>query len=56
MRTAYHLYQETHPLPFHVRGAARALMMWRTAELGGHRFLPVVGQFRILIAKLKPKW
>src|SRR5262245_13285568 len=29
-------YEQTHPLPTHVRRAARALMQCRTAILGGH--------------------
>jgi hypothetical protein len=33
---AYPAYEQTHPLPAHVRRAARALMQCRTAALGGH--------------------
>jgi hypothetical protein len=33
---AYPAYEQTHPLPSHVRRAARALMPCRTAALGGH--------------------
>src|SRR5262245_27192498 len=33
---AYPAYEQTHPLPSHVRRAARALMQCRTATLGGH--------------------
>src|SRR5262245_2844473 len=29
-------YEQTHPLPTHVRRAARAIMQCRTAALGGH--------------------
>jgi hypothetical protein len=29
-------YEQTHPLPAHVRKAARAIMQCRTAALGGH--------------------
>jgi hypothetical protein len=29
-------YERTHPLPAHVRPAARAIMRCRTAALGGH--------------------
>jgi hypothetical protein len=33
---AYPDYERTHPLPAHVRRAARAIMQCRTAVLGGH--------------------
>ena len=33
---AFPAYEQTHPLPAHVRKAARALMQCRTAALGGH--------------------
>jgi hypothetical protein len=33
---AYPRYEQTHPLPPHVRRAARAIMQCRTAALGGH--------------------
>ena len=33
---AYPTYEQTHPLPAHVRKAARAIMPCRTAALGGH--------------------
>jgi hypothetical protein len=33
---AYPAYEQTHPLPPHVRRAARAIMQCRTAALGGH--------------------
>jgi Putative transposase/Transposase zinc-binding domain len=33
---AFPAYQQTHPLPAHVRRAARAIMQCRTAALGGH--------------------
>jgi hypothetical protein len=33
---AYPAYEQTHPLPAHVRRAARAIMQCRTAVLGGH--------------------
>ena len=33
---AYPAYEHTHPLPAHVRRAARAIMQCRTAVLGGH--------------------
>jgi putative transposase/transposase-like zinc-binding protein len=33
---AYPAYEQTHPLPAHVRRAARALMQCQTAALGGH--------------------
>jgi hypothetical protein len=33
---AFPLYEQTHPLPSHVRQAARAIMQCRTAALGGH--------------------
>jgi Putative transposase/Transposase zinc-binding domain len=33
---AYPHYEQTHPLPTHVRRAARAIMQCRTAALGGH--------------------
>jgi Transposase zinc-binding domain/Putative transposase len=36
LQTAYPDYERTPPLPFHVRKAARAIMQWRTAALGGH--------------------
>ncbi len=36
MVKAYKTYEQTHPLPYHVRKAARALMICRTAVLGGH--------------------
>lgn len=32
----YPAYEQTHPLPTHVRKAARAIMQCRTAALGGH--------------------
>src|SRR6201997_4947673 len=34
--TSYPDYERTHPLPSHVRRAARAIMQCRTAALGGH--------------------
>src|SRR5438132_13903137 len=34
--TSYPDYERTHPLPSHVRRAARAVMQCRTAALGGH--------------------
>jgi hypothetical protein len=33
---AFPVYEQTHPLPAHVRRAARAIMPCRTAALGGH--------------------
>jgi hypothetical protein len=33
---AYPAYEQTHPLPTHVRRAARAIIQCRTAALGGH--------------------
>lgn len=33
---AYSSYEQAHPLPAHVRRAARAIMQCRTAALGGH--------------------
>ena len=33
---AFPAYEQTHPLPAHVRRAARAIMQCRTAVLGGH--------------------
>src|SRR5712691_8332606 len=33
---AFPAYEQTHPLPAHVRKAARAIMQCRTAALGGH--------------------
>jgi len=33
---AFPVYEQTHPLPSHVRRAARAIMQCRTAALGGH--------------------
>jgi len=33
---AFPAYEQTHPLPTHVRRAARAIMQCRTAILGGH--------------------
>ena len=33
---AFPAYEQTHPLPTHVRTAARAIMQCRTAALGGH--------------------
>ncbi len=33
---AFPTYEQTHPLPTHVRRAARAIMQCRTAALGGH--------------------
>jgi hypothetical protein len=33
---AFPAYAQTHPLPLHVRRAARAIMQCRTAALGGH--------------------
>ena len=33
---AFPAYEQTHPLPAHVRRAARAIMPCRTAALGGH--------------------
>ena len=33
---AFPAYAQTHPLPAHVRRAARAIMQCRTAALGGH--------------------
>ena len=35
-QAAYPTYEQTHPLPGHVRRAARAIMQCRTAALGGH--------------------
>jgi hypothetical protein len=35
-QAAFPAYEQTHPLPAHVRRAARALMQCRTAALGGH--------------------
>jgi Putative transposase/Transposase zinc-binding domain len=35
-QAAYPAYEQTHPLPAHVRKAARAIMQCRTAALGGH--------------------
>ena len=35
-QAAYPAYEQTHPLPAHVRRAARAIMQCRTAALGGH--------------------
>ena len=36
MVKAYKTYEDTHRLPYHVRKAARALMLCRTSALGGH--------------------
>ena len=36
VKSVYPSYERTHPLPHHVRKAARALMLCRTGELGGH--------------------
>src|SRR5438093_11980043 len=36
VQDAYPAYEQTHPLPAHVRRAARAIMQCRTAALGGH--------------------
>jgi hypothetical protein len=36
MRTGYKAYESAHRVPYHVRRAARALMICRTSELGGH--------------------
>jgi Transposase zinc-binding domain len=33
---AFPAYEQTHPLPPHVRRAVRAIMQCRTAALGGH--------------------
>jgi Transposase zinc-binding domain len=33
---AFPAYDQSHPLPAHVRTAARAIMQCRTAALGGH--------------------
>jgi hypothetical protein len=33
---AFPAYEQIHPLPAHVRKAARAIMQCRTAALGGH--------------------
>ena len=33
---AFPAYEALHPLPAHVRKAARAIMQFRTAALGGH--------------------
>jgi hypothetical protein len=33
---AFAAYEQTHPLPAHVRKAARAIVQCRTAALGGH--------------------
>ena len=33
---AFPAYEQTHPLPAHIRRAARAIMQCRTAALGGH--------------------
>src|ERR671931_1429109 len=33
---AFPAYEQTHPLPAHIRTAARAIMQCRTAALGGH--------------------
>jgi hypothetical protein len=33
---AFSAYEQMHPLPAHVRRAARAIMQCRTAALGGH--------------------
>jgi len=33
---AFPAYEQTHPLPVHVRRAAHAVMQCRTAALGGH--------------------
>src|SRR5882672_10472330 len=35
-QNAFPAYEQTHPLPAHVRKAARAIMQCRTAALGGH--------------------
>src|SRR5207237_5367797 len=35
-QAAYPAYEQTHPLPAHVRRAARAIIQCRTAALGGH--------------------
>jgi hypothetical protein len=36
LQDAFAAYEQTHPLPAHVRKAARAIMQCRTAALGGH--------------------
>ena len=36
LQEAFPAYEQTHPLPAHVRKAAHALMWCRTAALGGH--------------------
>ena len=36
LQDAFPAYEQTHPLPVHVRKAAHALMQCRTAALGGH--------------------
>ena len=36
VQDAFPAYEQTHPLPTHVRRAARAIMQCRTAALGGH--------------------
>jgi hypothetical protein len=36
LQDAFPAYEQTHPLPAHVRKAAHALMQCRTAALGGH--------------------
>ena len=36
LQEAFPAYEQTHPLPAHVRKAAHALMRCRTAALGGH--------------------
>jgi hypothetical protein len=46
MRRGYEAYQSAHPLPYHVRKAARALMICRTAELGGHREVCPEGHYQ----------
>jgi len=35
-QAAFPAYEQIHPLPAHVRKAARAIMPCRTAALGGH--------------------
>jgi hypothetical protein len=35
-QAAFPAYEQTHPLPWHIRQAGRAIMRCRTAVLGGH--------------------
>ena len=45
---AFPAYEQTHPLPVHVRRAARAIMQCRTAALGGHiQACPACGQLLV---------